>query len=250
MPLSEIGKLFDSYERKARLYPGLLVAMPPILLYLCSEAASLSKAKAIVIFFLGTGGAYWLGSIIRNLGKRSEERLFTKWGGKPTTIILRHADSTLDRISKQRYHDFFGTTAQIRMPNREEELGSPKSADDSYRAAVAWLIEKTRDKTKFPLLFKENISYGFSRNMYGARYLGIASTALSLFWSLHHYRIIGWQMPFFNGHAISTTPSLALLAMAGMGLLLLSWLFIIGEGLVKRAAYTYAERLILSINNM
>jgi hypothetical protein len=250
MPLSAIGKLFDPYERKARLYPGFLVAMPPALLFLCSEATSLSKAKAIVIFFLSAGGVYWLGANIRNLGKRSEERLFAKWGGKPTTIILRHADSTLDPISKQRYHDFFGSTAQIRMPNRDEELGSPKSADDSYRAAVAWLIEKTRDQAKFPLLFKENINYGFSRNMYGARYIGMAISALSLLFSLQHSKIIGWKMPFFDGQAISSIPSLALLAMAGMGIILLSWLFIVGEDFVKRAAYTYAERLMLSINNL
>jgi hypothetical protein len=35
------------------------------------------------------------------------------------------------------------------------------------------MIARARDKTKYPLLFEEDCNYGFRRNMFGIRWLGV-----------------------------------------------------------------------------
>lgn len=54
-----------------------------------------------------------------------------------------------------------------------DQQGSHRSdatkADAFYARASNWLREHTRDQSKFAVLFAENITYGFRRNMYGLK---------------------------------------------------------------------------------
>src|SRR5690606_32180890 len=47
-------------------------------------------------------------------------------------------------------------------------------ADDIYSAWTKFVIGKTRDVSQFPLLFKENMAYGFRRNLWGMKPYAIA----------------------------------------------------------------------------
>jgi hypothetical protein len=61
-----------------------------------------------------------------------------------------------------------------------EEVESPREADDRYESAGRWLREYTRDRDRFPLVFKENVAYGFARNLWGLRAYGLTSSVICI----------------------------------------------------------------------
>ena len=166
----------DPYERKARVTPGLLVALPLLVPLLCVYGAKHPVLTGVVGLLGGCGAIYALASVARGRGKKLEEMLVAKWGGMPTTIALRHRDRFLDSVSKQRYHTAITEKLGIAMPTAEEESANPDKADDIYIGATRRLRELTRSNKK--LLLKENIAYGFHRNMLAMKPVGIVSCLL------------------------------------------------------------------------
>ena len=82
MELTNIfSKLFDPYERQARLYPGLLVVAPAATAFMCLTTPDKLWSSTVVSLLVGCGTAYALGRVARDAGKRLQDRLFSKWGG-------------------------------------------------------------------------------------------------------------------------------------------------------------------------
>ena len=65
------------------------------------------------------------------------------------------------------------------LPNLAEETADPESADRRYNEATATLRELTRPRKDFPLVFEENVEYGFRRNCLGIRPVAL-TVALSV----------------------------------------------------------------------
>lgn len=149
--------ILDPYERTARLGPALIVLLPLLLFAITVQILSKPIMTQITALFGACGMIFLLSSMARMLGKAQEVTLYKSWGGMPTTQLLRHRDSIIDPMTKQRYHDFLARKLKITFPTASEEQTNPESADDCYRAGVKWLIGKTRDRKKFNLLAKENI---------------------------------------------------------------------------------------------
>ncbi len=129
-------------------------------------------------------------------GKKLEESLVKKWGGMPTTIALRHRDKFLDSVSKQRYHTAITAKLGIAMPNAEEESADQDKADDTYIGATKRLRELTRSNKQ--LLLKENIAYGFHRNMLAMKPVGILSCLLGILYGLLIAKILQVAPPHFD----------------------------------------------------
>ncbi len=54
-----------------------------------------------------------------------------------------------------------------------------------YNDAAAWLREATRDTSKFRVLFDENMTYGYFRNLLGLKWLAVAiNMSVSFFCAL------------------------------------------------------------------
>src|SRR5207302_5823609 len=106
----------------------------------------------------------------RARGRLLEKRLYSEWGGIPTTAWLRHRDDNLDSITKARYHRFLESRIDgLKIPSAESETNDPAAADKAYASAVKWLLEYTRNAKSFPLVFNENVYYGFRRNTLAAK---------------------------------------------------------------------------------
>src|ERR1051325_796828 len=105
LTLSDIGKLFDSYSRTARLSPALLVILPAFWTAVTLAPVDLDGPKASWFFSIiaGFGALYLLTSLARSRGKAAEDKLVKDWGGWPTTIALRHSNGHIDRLTKARY---------------------------------------------------------------------------------------------------------------------------------------------------
>lgn len=231
----------DSYERKARVVPGLLVALPILVPLLCVYGAKHPVLTGVIGLLSGCGAIYALASVARGRGKILEETLIAKWGGMPTTIALRHHDKFLDSVSKQRYHTAITAKLGIAMPTAEEESANPGKADEIYVGATKRLRELTRSNKQ--LLLKENIAYGFHRNMLAMKPVGIVSCILGIVYGLLIAKVLQVRSPYFDplhfadlglASGLSLMVSLALLA---------SWLLYFDQDAVRRMGFVYAERL-------
>lgn len=236
------AKFLDPYERKARLYPALLVAMP-VLASFIAELASFEKKLPALIGLAGAfGGFYLLSSVVRDYGKRLEIRMLKEWGAMPTTQLLRHRDLGIDKVTKARYHAFLSKQIGINFPTRDEENSDPEHADSVYQSAVRWLLEKTRDTKQFSLIFKENVAYGFRRNGMAVRRAGMCVCALTVVYLAASVGVFGiWYIDprvltgIDVGHAIAFLLCFALLAV---------WPLFFNKETLRISANTYARALL------
>jgi hypothetical protein len=178
----DVSKLFDSYSRQARLFPGLLTLFPIILTAIAWFPRLVTSSWGATLVTIGTscGLLYGLSVLSRSRGKKAERRLLAEWGGWPTTLWLRHRDHNLPPPVCARYHAFFARNVRLFVaPTEQQEAADPKAADDAYASAVKWLQERCRGKA-FPLVEKENAEYGFRRNLRGLKPIGLAACLVAL----------------------------------------------------------------------
>lgn len=214
------------------ILPGILVVfliLPPT----SPEAFSWKSDKTIL-----TAVAYvfcWISGLVGgDLGKRRENSLWEKWGGAPTTRFLRHGNSEYNADARNRAHKKLRNLG-LYVPSRVEQEQNPQVADDHYQSCTLELIRLTRDKKRFSLVFKALTEYGFRRNAYALKFVGLASAVLS-FLVCSMFAIYDW----------GTQPQTALDTKFGLFniLLVLLWLFWITEKAVKITAERYARFLL------
>jgi hypothetical protein len=235
----------DPYDKKARVFPGLLVVLPILVPILWIFGPKNPYLTALLALCTSCGVLYWLANIARNRGKAIEEKLVAKWGGMPTTQLLRHRDPFLDSTSTTRYHTQIQDKLGIALPDAAAELADAAKADDLYRGATKLLIEKTRGKGH-ALLLKENIAYGFQRNMLGMKPFGVMTCICGIGAGMVLAKVIQ-----FKPWQISLENLLELGAAGGMTfiislVLLVAWLTLTEET-VRRVGIVYAERLFESL---
>ncbi|MGI4831411.1 MAG: hypothetical protein ACRYFU_25005, partial [Janthinobacterium lividum] len=233
----------DSYDRKARLYPALLVVLPLALTIGAAASLKLPAIESAGAALASCGGAFLLTQLARDAGKRKEDGLFKQWGGMPSVAILRHRDQRLDTITKGRYHKKLSTLVKgTKVPSATDEQHAPELIDSTYSAWCAYLRAHTRDTKKHALLFQENVNYGYRRNVLGLRRVGLVTSALSLSVSSG----LGYVAYRFEGQLKAEFVAAGIVAL----LLLLFWSFIVSPLWVRTAADAYAERLIETIEHL
>ena len=160
----------DSYNFKARLQPVLLILLPIIimLMLLLPEIESIRAIIVAIAVFCGL--TTWFTQLGRDRGKKMEPRLYRLWGGKPSVAMLRHRNLLLAKETKYRYRTFLeNNVPKLRLATPEEEQKNPDKADDGYENATSWLLAKTRERSRFHMIFEENVNYGFRRNLWAAK---------------------------------------------------------------------------------
>ena len=234
---------FDPYTWYARVTPVFIVLLPlgiSVATWFPGEDLIATVGTMSVAPFLLAALAAQFG---RRWGKEKQESLWKSWGGPPTIQLLRHKDTTLSPPTRARYHKKLqALLPEYEIPTREMEEHNPQAADQVYEACVKYLINHTRDKERFPLLHKENASYGFLRNLWGMKPLGLTFALFGLvicgvrLWTL-------WE----NGESVS------LEIVAGscicLGLCAI-WQLWISPDSVRVAANAYAERLLETCDHL
>lgn len=233
----------DQYERAARLYPALLTILPLLIVQVTASVLGKPLVTQLAALLGSCGVTYLLANVSRMLGKAQEHRLFLAWGGMPTTQMLRHGNELVDLHTKQRYHAFLARKIKVEFPTSANETASPAAADDIYRAGVKWLLGKTRDKKRFALLFKENVSYGFHRNGFGLRWIGFLFSLLSIVW-------LTIANQTYSAHAWLALSAGQIATMGIAVAMTFAWLAYFTEARVKQAAYAYAEMLLRACDEL
>lgn len=235
--------MFDSYTLKARYYPVVILFLPIVLMGIAYSFEFLT-----VVHFLssvGIAGAltYLFSQLGRDRGKEKEADLWKNWGGPPTTQLFRLNNSRIDPHTKNRYHAKMRTLCPtLIIPDIILETTEPATVDEVYRAWTKFLLSKTRDTKTYTLLFRENTSYGFRRNLWGLKRTAITIIILSLvanyiYWiiSLNTFNPINFPKGFMYTTIVLTG-------------LLLFWIFIVNRVWIKPVAFSYGERLIEAID--
>jgi hypothetical protein len=233
--MSSLTDLFDSYTRKARLYPVLLVAVPAIASVLLLWPGLIQEK--LLPLAVTTGLPFFATSWVRSAGKRLEDRLVADWGGMPTTRMLRLREGGDNPELRRRHRDKLAALIGEPLPTAAEEIADPRRCDHRYTAAVRVLISKVRDnKDRHPRVHDENTEYGFRRNLLAAKPLALALLVVLL-------GVDGFAA--YLGH----DPQLVGAATAVHLVAALLWLTVVRRSWVRQQADTYAERLLETLEH-
>lgn len=231
-----LSKFTDPYERKARLYPALICLFPIMIDVSISYPKVFSTLSGFVALGLAVGLLELLSNLARDRGKSLEAGLYKEWGGMPSVTIFRHSDNRIPSPAKLKYHEVLSEISKINAPSKEYELQQPTQADEIYLSWSDYLRGKTRDQKKYSLLFKENINYGFRRNVLGIKWLCVLSSFIA---------VAILFFPVCNGAEITNIIIAATLLCM---LYLYVFLFVVKASWVKVVAEAYGKQLIEAIN--
>jgi hypothetical protein len=169
---------FDKYTLYARLFPAIIAAAPAVAL---TWVVIASKEVRLVQAIAGTALTVLLmvfADVARRRGKAIEPDLIQRMGGLPSITMLRHANTTFDTTTKARMHAFLAARLGEVAPTAVQELADAASADGFYARAGNWLRENTRNQKKFDILFNENVTYGYRRNLFALKWAALVLNVL------------------------------------------------------------------------
>ena len=222
------------YETYARAFP-IYITIAPIVLVLFPILPEgfdwkLEGASAIVLLPL----SYLCKQIGGDFGKKREKALWDKWGGPPTTRLLRHYNSEFNSKTRDRIHTKLRSLG-LYIPSQDEQNQNPQRADNSYESCVDELRRRTRDSKRFPRVFQELKNYGFRRNIFALKPYGIILTSLSF--------LICLIMIYHDWSTGKQSGSTIVPCFINFGLILV-WLLFFTEKAVRLTADRYARFLL------
>jgi hypothetical protein len=175
-----IDKFLDEYELKARIAPGLIVALPLLVdaIYFAPILSTLPIFAASGICTLAV--IYALGYLVRAEGREYEPTLWKLWGGPPSTILMRSSDTFFGAELKNAIRSAVMQEFALTLPTPAEERKNPTAADKAIADAFERVRAFLRRFDPTGIWQKNNIEYGFCRNLLGGRphWTGIAIGAL------------------------------------------------------------------------
>lgn len=237
--------MIDTYSLKARVYPVIILFFPIIIIGISYTLQFESAIHVVSSIGIVSVFSYLLSQLGRDEGKLKEAGLWNSWGGPPSVQILRLSNSIIDIYTKKRYHSKLSQLCSIDVtPSIELETNNINAADEIYNTWTRFMIAKTRDTKVYNLLFKENTSYGFRRNLWALKRYAISLIILvglgNYIYCIKEFGTIN-PLIFHNAFWYSTY-SLILLSFL--------WLFIISKDWVKVPAFAYAVRLFEVLDQM
>jgi len=174
--MTELPKFIqlDRYVITARFLPSLIVVGPLGLAALPWITLGTDWTKSVGLGLSAAVAAYFLAQVTRDFGKRLEEKLWRDWGGPPSTVYLRHRDTRLGTREKDQLHaSIKRLNSNLHVPTREDEERDPVDADRCYERMTAHIRSRTWGPKDHPMLFDENVSYGFKRNLLSLKIPGV-----------------------------------------------------------------------------
>lgn len=228
----DLSKYTDPYERKARIYPALLCLLPIVVAVSIKFPELYTSLSGLVALVVAFGGLHLLAQIARDGGKQLEQGLFDCWGGMPSVSIFRYRNDIIPAPEKMVIHQLLSDKTKVKAPTLKLENDHPEDADEIYRSWSNYLRNHSRDTTKFSLLFKENINYGFRRNILGMKNIyglfGIIALSVFLIASFPSFEV---KNPDF-------------IMMILISLYTLWFMFFVKNDWVKVPSDEYAKRLV------
>jgi hypothetical protein len=235
----------DRYSLNARIYPIIIFYMPAVILTIIFSFKFDNYIHLLTSFGIVSALSYLFSQLGRDAGKKKERKLWESWGGTPTTQLLRWSNTEISINTKRRYHAKLNLLCPVDgAPDNVYERANPLEADEVYQTWTKYLISRTRDTNKFPLLFKDNISYGFRRNLWGLKAYAILLIIVLM------TATYGYYSTTLNTFNISRYPVEFSIAEGILLIMLSFWLIKIKGNWIRIPAFSYAERLLESVEDL
>jgi hypothetical protein len=226
----QLLNLTDRYERKARLLPALIVALPLAIAAGTAGAMTADWYSALGIGALMEGVVgVGLGHLARIPGTQLETKLCRKWGGLPTRRWLRPTDTTCSEAQKSRWRGALRTLTGLTLPatlGSKSESDIDKLIDDTVRQ----LRHRLRDDPAAGMVRTHNEDYGFARNLAGLRWVW-------LMFSLAAAAVCGFALYAGRGQPVALAAECVLVLIAAVSVFTL-------PAYVCHCADRYAEALL------
>lgn len=186
---------FHKYNRKARIYPSVIILMPFLLFTIYCDIDNLGEVfdnllqvKVIGNITISVVLIYLLTQTTRFLGKfLFEKYMFNDELEMPTTNYLLFSNSQFTKEYKRRLHQHIQNDFQIQLPDEQEEAQDEENARRQIVEAVGLIRQKVKNGR---LLLQFNIEYGFARNLIGGSIIG----AIMSVFDIVYFFIIGNQL--------------------------------------------------------
>ncbi|MGR9206995.1 hypothetical protein ACU8OG_24135 [Rhizobium leguminosarum] len=233
---------FDLYTIKARLSPAIITVAPAIallvaILNLQSFGATEVWASMGLVVVL-----YALSHVSREAGLKVQNRVYRDNDGRPTFDPIYYDDRTFSDEAKLRYLAFLSGKLRRPYPTMQQAAADHLTAKQFYNEAATWLREATRDTGQFRIIYDENITYGYFRNLLGLKWVALTlNLAVTVFCLL----IIFERVPWFKDAAASLPYVLAVSGIHGLYVL-----FGVSEARMRNASKRYARQLLLACDTL
>lgn len=188
-------KIADSYERKARFFPALIVVLPIVVFAMSLRLPD----EGWLTKLLATGGAggalvVALAHMASAAGNRFGDAFWKKRGGLPTVRWLRTADADHSSQQKQQWYAAIKKLTGLDIP--AAVTAQPREEDAIISDAIRQLRNQIRGKPAAKMVDKHNEEYGFVRNLAGLRWVMLASSLLgvggcALAWRFERGSVLG-----------------------------------------------------------
>jgi hypothetical protein len=225
-----IEKILDPYELKARVAPGLILAMPILVI----AVFFLPVLSSLPIFTAGglcsVALVYGLGHVLRALGDRIEEKLWLSWGGPPSTRFMRHRDSKFGGNLKASIAQLLAVRFSAHLLSADDEARNPGMADSLIVDAFRQVRQYLRQHDPDGLWSKHNAEYGFCRNLLASRVLWVFISLFAVVFAVFYS--VGRGESVFNPASVVGVLSLLCAIPIGWNVL---------PEATKRAGEAYAE---------
>jgi hypothetical protein len=243
--MEALSKYFDHYVISARIKPAFFAVLPLAATLAVWWPNAQQLGGAVLTFLVTFGAVGFFSNLISNHGNVLQARLFAEWGGAPTTALLRFADATIDSYTKARYHRRLEAIVPgLKLPTEAEERSDGSRADACYTSAVNFLREHTRDKSKYPMVYADNVAYGYARNLLVMKPWGISAAVIGV---VVNAMLLSSILARWDAGAVSFQDADALFRLGAGGLsIAMLWLFVgvVDREYVKGRAERYAKSLL------
>lgn len=224
-------ELLDTYHIRVRLSASIIVLAPlAITIFLCfQEIATFASSTVLIAVLLAFTN--YLPIVQRQIYQKNLP--FKNYAAQ----FLMPDDETLNPASKKRYYRILAEIDQTFSDFQHPDTS--KSFYQCCESAVRYLREKTREN---PLVFEENINYGFYRTLYANKKTGILLCIVFGCLAAGYSRLCVEsfvQIPIGN-----------YIAFLSNIMLLLFWTFGVNQRVLENTAKLYAKALLSTIDSL
>lgn len=234
--MDKLIKFFDDFVFHARVMP-ILTAMLPIIVsgifkgFIQKDFLDISLYAFVLLLFITLAS-----KVARECGKRYETQMYKELGGKPTTIILRYSDCTIDNITKTRYHKILNEKINdIHLPLNPNEEN--QQSDIMYSSSMTYLRKYANSNRDIePRVYQELKEYNYWRNLYGCKWISII-----IYFLIAIREIILIDSFSVRNILLKPYPEYIVLLLMFIGIAIMC--IFVNKSTVKRRAFDYAKTL-------
>lgn len=235
--IKELFLSFNTYNLRTRI-SATIIFFGPCLFELYLFFPEIREFPTTIIIILITYSLCNLFIIFWRIpGVKAMKKCFPEM--LPAQMFLLPSSEYIHTSTKKRYYKFLSKKIdEFKICESDEEM------KPCICTAVTWLIAQTRNEKEFPLIYEENINFGFSYNL-----LGMKNYAIVLILSLLIIDAILLNLKINSKFNLTIPFEVIITAMAFCFFFLLIWIFIINKNLVFSCGRKYARALLAACDS-